>query len=448
MLLLSLLSSVSVAQGPPATKVVLSQARMLEAPTTITLVGTLTAVRRSRVGSEISGIVARMPVRQGDRVEAGDVLCELNADSLRHQLEESRAKHGALRAQHAELLAGTREEDLRRLKALVDEASAEFDRWKAELSRVEKLYAGTNSNAKEMYDTKADYLRAQRRKIAAEAAYDLGVEGPRQEAIERAAFDVAAQQAVVDRIQSEFDKAVIRSPFTGFVASRAIEMGEWLSDGGEVVELVDLSTMLARVQVPESALPYLSVGAGASVHVDAVGAIFPGSVKHIIRLADATARTFPVDIEVNNASGKLAAGMFVRATVPAGETREVIAVPKDAVVQRSGNSHVAITMPGERGMTGMLMPVSTGIDVDDWVTITSNNVRPGMDVIIRGNERMLPFPMPIVVVDEHGTPIAMPATGERGGPGKDGSGRDGAGHDGAGRDGGNRGRAGSERGRG
>jgi len=403
--------SIMLVAGPalaqrPATKVIVAEAKLVQSPATITLVGTVQAVRVSKVGSPMAGIIADMPIRQGDFVNRGDLLCQLNDDTIRHQWEEAKADLSALQARYRELVAGTRPEDLRRLKALADEAEADFQRWEAEMERIKGLYEGASSNAKEVYDTRAEYVRSEGRKIAADAAYQLGVLGPRKEVIQRAAFEADAQQAVVDRIKSELDKTAVYAPFPGFVASRSAELGEWLAVGGEVVELVDLSSVLVRVNTPESALPYVRVGDAARVHVDAVGKTIAGTVKHILRQADASARTFPIEISLPNDAGILAAGMFARATVPSGESKPMVAVPKDAIVEKNGTAHVAMTMPNRQGgLSGMLMPVTTGSEVGDWIAITSGNVHPGMGVITRGNERMLPFPQAIVIVDEHGTPL-------------------------------------------
>jgi multidrug efflux pump subunit AcrA (membrane-fusion protein) len=382
---------------------------MLEAPATITLVGTVDPVRRSQVGSEIAGIVAEMLVRQGDYVPAGGVICKLNDDTLRLQLDEAKARLSALKARHEELLAGTRKEELVRLKALADEAAADYERWTFEMRRVEKLYEDSDSNAKELYDTRADYLRAERRKIAVQAAYDLGVEGPRKEVIAGAAYEVSAQQAVVDRIESDLRKTAIRAPFAGHIVERSVEEGEWIAVGGQAVEMVDLATVLVRVDAPESAMPHLAIEMAARVSVDALKRSFEGKIKHLIRQADLKARTFPVEIEVDNRDGLLAAGMFARTTVPAGPKVGVVAVPKDAIVEREGIRYVAIVVPGQQGgMAGILTGVTTGADVKDWIAITSGNIQPGMRVITRGNENMLPFPTPIQIVDEKGVPVAMP----------------------------------------
>ncbi len=400
----------SIAQGQrPPSKVVVSEARQMDAPATITLVGTVYPRRLSRVGSEIAGIVQEMPVRQGQRVEAGGMICKLNSDALSLRVAEAEAKLAALQARHEELLAGTREEELVRLKALRDEMLAEYERWKFEMARVERLYEGSESNDKEYYDTRADFLGADRRKIAAQARYDEAVAGPRKEVIARATHDVAAQQAIVDRLKSDLAKTVIRAPFTGYITQRSAEVGEWIDSGGQVVELAELVSVLVRVDVPESAFAYLVVGAATRVRIDALNRSFEGRIRHIIPNADPSARTIPVEIEVDNRKGLLASGMFARATVASGPSRKVVAVPKDSVVQRRGTVYVATVTPGEGGgLAGMLLPVTLGADMGDWIAITSGNVEPKTPVITRGSEGMLPFPMPIEVVDEVGRPVAMP----------------------------------------
>ena len=122
----------------------------------------------------------------------------------------------------------------------------------------------------------------------------MGVAGPRIQTIARAAFEVAAQQAVVDRIASDLAKATIRAPFGGHVVDRTVEVGEWLAAGGaQVVELVELTRVLVRVDAPESAMPYLMVGGQARVKLDALGRSVVGEIRHVIPQADPRARTFP-----------------------------------------------------------------------------------------------------------------------------------------------------------
>lgn len=407
--LLGLLGSLTYAQ-PPVVKVVLEKAKTVEAPMTITLVGTVRPARSSRIASELSGVVAKMPVRQGDRVEQGQELCALNSDSLALQLESSRARLRSLESRHAELLAGTRKEDLARFQALYDEAVAERNRWEFERERVEKLYSGSESNAKEISDTRASHLSAEQRRLAARAALDMAVAGPRPEIIAQAAHEVEEQRASVQRFETDLKKAVIRAPFSGHIVSRAVEIGEWVPAGGTVATMVELESVLVWVDAPESAFPFLEVGAAARVKIDALGRSFDGTIKHLMREADRAARTFPVEIEIANPDDVLAAGMFARATIPAGPSQPALAVPKDAILTSGGIDKVGVVSQGPQGTTAMLVPVVVGNSVSDWITIVSGGVRDGDSVVVRGTENLLPFPMPVVVVDSQGTPVAAAPT--------------------------------------
>jgi multidrug efflux pump subunit AcrA (membrane-fusion protein) len=179
--------------------------------------------------------------------------------------------------------------------------------------------------------------------------------------------------------------------------------------------MLDLTTVLVRVDVPESAFAFVIVGGEARVRVDALEGALTGEIKHLIRQADPQARTFPVDIELDNRKGQLAAGLFARVSFPAGPSRPALAVPKDSLLERGGVDYVAAIIPGADGAsTGMLTPVTVGQDLGEWIAITSGNVSEGAKVIIRGTEAMQPFPMPVQVVDDTGTPVAGPAAKPRG----------------------------------
>lgn len=398
----------ALAQRGPQ-KVVVAEAVSREMEATVALVATVQPIRRSRVASELSGLVLEMPGRQGDRVAEGGLICRLDDRILQLRLAEEQARLDSLKARHEELLAGTRKLEIERLTAVYDEAVAEFERWEFELARVKNLYQGHDSNDKEYQDTLSSYRAAERRRIASKASLDLALEGPRKEEIARAAADVAAQQAVVDRLAGDVERMRVRAPFAGTIVRRTAEVGEWVSAGGEVVEMIDLSSVLVRLDAPEFALPYLQEGRRASVRIDAVKQTFQGEIRHIIRQAQERARTFPVEIEVKNPDGLIASGMFARATVPAGGPEAVVAVPKDAVVERDGVTYVAAVIPdGRGGQSGILQPVTLGAADQKYVAVTSGGVHPGMTVITRGTENMLPFPQGVMIVDDLGTPVATP----------------------------------------
>ncbi len=261
-------------------------------------------------------------------------------------------------------------------------------RWKFEVQRLKRLYGDEQANEKEVYD--------------AQAEHDV------------AKYTVEQQKAAVARLDTDLAKTEIVAPFAGFVVRRETEVGQWIPTGGSIVEIIDLSSVLVRVDVPEFAIPFVHVGDTATVKIDALKRLFQGEVRHMILQANAEARTFPVEVVIDNSDQALAGGMFARVTIASGPREKSVVVPKDAIVERDGIRYVGLVIPGHDGGTsGLIVAVTTGVDMDDWVSITSDNIKPGMQVIVRGNERLFPFPSPVRIVDEHGTPVAQASETKR-----------------------------------
>ncbi|MCP4247999.1 MAG: efflux RND transporter periplasmic adaptor subunit [bacterium] len=391
--------------GGPA-KVTVAEVELRPLPASATLVGTVRPLTRSVIGSEIAGLVEQMPAREGDFIRKGELLCKLRGDTIEFELAEARARHKAL--------------------------EAELRRWEYELERIKRLYGGEDASAKEVYDAQASH--------------------------DEAKYSAAAQGEVVGRLESDLTKTEIRAPFDGSVVQRFTEIGQWLNQGGDVVDLAILSSVLVRVDVPESALPYMKVGQPGSVLIEALGRRFEGRIRHVILQADPTARTFPVTVQVTNpgyqaraadaladsgdksatpteetqgrpgdrsdSTGRhqgpeqpdlLAGGMFARVTLAVGPAVEVPAIPKDAVVTRDGVDYAAMVTPGreEGSLMAIPMPITTGADIGDWIAVTSGNLGPGMRVVTRGNENIM-FPSPIVIVEYGNEPPKTTAAAEPG----------------------------------
>lgn len=351
------------ALGQPVNKVLLAEAQHKELPATMRLVGSVRPNRVSVIGAEVEGLVSALPVRQGDYLQAGELICQLNDDTLQLELQAAVNK-------------------LESLKAAVKISAADLERWTHEKERVAELEQSQRANAKEVYDTLAEYLMAESRVRESEQA-------------------VAEQKALVDLKKTEIAKTWIAAPFNGYVTELHTEVGQWLQRGGQVVQIIDLATVLVRVDAPESAIQHIRIGDEARVQLDALHDIFTGHIKYIIPQAHEQARTFPVDIEIANPEHRLRSGLFARCTIRTGPAGQVIAVPKDAVVNKQGTNRIwRVQQGGPQGPMAIPIPVTLGAEVGEWVAITSGNVFPGMKIVVRGNEQLMPFPAPVVVVEE------------------------------------------------
>lgn len=191
-----------------------------------TFVGTVEPVRRSLVGSEFGGLVTEYLAREGDRVERGAPLAGLRTQILDLRIEAARAQLELGQQRLAELVNGSRPEEIAQARARVDQLEADlaFRRWKLEASK--RLHEQDTISENEMRDAKLAVKAAELLLDAAKAALALVEAGPREEQIAQARAETKRQDAEVRRLEEEKQRHVIRAPFDGWIVKEHAEVSQ------------------------------------------------------------------------------------------------------------------------------------------------------------------------------------------------------------------------------
>lgn len=382
-----------------------------ELPATLRLVGTATANRSSVVAAEVTGVVARFETEEGDFLKKGALVCAIDPAVARFRADEARARLAALQAEWDELKNGVRAEELRRWQAAADEAEATLAKWQFERQRITALDESGRSSPKERHDAEMEYLAAAGRLAQIRAQLDQAKNGARVEELAAAKAGVDGAAAVLKRLERDLEKTEIHAPFDGFVVAKRSEVGEWIAEGGPVCEMIDVETVRIRCDAPASAVRFAQRGAPASVEIEALGVSRAATVARIIPRAAAAARTFPVEIELENADHAILPGMFTWAHVPAGEVTTRQLIHRDAIVNRGGSKTIFVVRPGAEGAP-MAMPLSveTGLEFGGEIEVRATGLRAGDLVVCRANERLYgPTPVTPMPLTAWAEPTTRPA---------------------------------------
>jgi RND family efflux transporter MFP subunit len=206
---------------------------------------------------------------------------------------------------------------------------------------------------------------------------DLDVNLDQQVAAARA--QVLSAQATADLARQSLADATIRSPFTGRVAGKPVQVGTVLSPGAPVARLIGSSGVYFEGEVPESQIAEIMPGKPVSVRFDALpGQSFGGSVVAINPLGDSVGRLFKVRISLAGLTESVRPGMFARGQIQLRMVPSATVVPKTAV-RTEGNETFVFVLEGG---VAKKRPVVMGIEKDDIVQIT--NVRGGEQIITKG----------------------------------------------------------------
>lgn len=137
--------------------------------------------------------------------------------------------------------------------------------------------------------------------------------------VDAARASMHAAEAELETIQRDLDRTTVRAPIDGILERRLVEVGEWVSTGEALVELVDNDPLLAHVQVPQHMINRIRLGGMARVQPVGSAITLEGQITYISRVANAATRTFRMEIEVANPDDALPAGTSARVIMPVGE---------------------------------------------------------------------------------------------------------------------------------
>ena len=294
--------------------------------------------------------------------------------------------------------AGTRAEELAQAQARYEGAQALLEFTDAQFQRAKTLYEKSQTATKEQLDEAlSNSITARKAQIAAKAAYDMAVAGPRAEQIAQAKARLAVANEEVKRLEDQRLKYTIRAPFPGHVVTKMTEVGNWVARGAPVAEVISLDPVEIQVVVPEAAIPHVKIKSSAQVQVDALGnRVFAGEVDRVVQQADARSRAFPVKIRLSNPIQEdggylLKAGMLARVTLAVGPRQKALLVPKDAIVLGGASPVVmTVTMNPQLKQT-VATPVAVQLGVAEGSLIqVIGTLAADQQVIVVGNERVQP----------------------------------------------------------
>lgn len=242
----------------------------------------------------------------------------------------------------------------------------------------------------------------------AKVDYGRGSQLVGDSAISRGEFDrLTAQyrrnQAVVDQLKASLAKKSISAPFSGTIGIRQVDVGDYLASGTVIATLQDLSSLYVDFNVPEQALPKLSLGQRVLVEVAAYpGQTFPASLSAINPKVDEATRNLLVRATMANPDGKLLPGMFASLLLLLPDPQPQVVVPETAITYTLYGNSVYVATPknnadgqpeqddqGQPRLIAEQRTVHTG-ERRDGVVVVSEGLRPGEQVITAGQLKLSP----------------------------------------------------------
>lgn len=234
---------------------------------------------------EVAGRIARVAVKEGDFVQAGDLLVQLDDATQRHQLAMLRAELAGAEAQLQRLENGAHPQEREEAKALLAAREARLKHAELERDRAKRLVDHSAGAAQELARWEAEVSALQAEVLAAKARLELLLAPPREDELAAARARVEAARARVELAETELRRTRLLAPAAGEVLAVNCEVGERidLADPQPVVVLADTRRRRVRAYVEELDAVRVRLGMPAKVTADGLpGKVFQGEVVEIM----------------------------------------------------------------------------------------------------------------------------------------------------------------------
>ena len=189
----------------------------------------------------------------------------------------------------------------------------------------------------------------------------------------------------VEQVQRQLEDTYIRAPFSGYITSREIELGKFVSIGAPIASIADVSELKVSLSVTEANVYRLQKGQNVNVTTQIYpGVTFTGKIAHISPQGD-NAHSYPVEISLpNSAQNPLKAGTYMNVSIDMGKAQPVLSIPRDAIVSSVKDPAVYRI----EGNIAKLVKITTGKDYENSIEVLQG-LREGDKVVVNGQINLM-----------------------------------------------------------
>lgn len=340
---------------------------------TVIATGRVMSPARVDIGSVITGRVARVLVEEGDRVEAGQVLIELESHELKAALRQAEANEQQARVRVAtvsEVGLATATETLAQAKATLDWSERELQRYRdlleegvlsrARFEEVERAYR----IAKSQHESAQTQVKAQRQSGA-----------QTREAMARLSEATAARELAAAKLE----QTQLRASAASTILTRQVEPGDIVQPGKKLLLLATAGETRITAQIDEKNLPYLKVGETALASADAFPDMkFSAELYYLAPGVDAERGTVEARFRIPEPPAHLRADMTLTVEVRAVNKQHAFVVPLEAVRGVTSGTPTLLTVQDGKVVS---QPVAIGMQAGGQVEIL-RGVEVGAQVVV------------------------------------------------------------------
>ncbi|MGQ9636402.1 MAG: efflux RND transporter periplasmic adaptor subunit [Thermodesulfobacteriota bacterium] len=299
----------------------------------IKFTGTIEAQVEVQVFPKITARIEALKVDKGDRVKKDDLLALLESEELRAQVAQAEAALQNIRAKWAQIEVGARPEEISQAEDLVAKARAKLREAENNYERMKGLFSRGVITKRDFESAELAYQVAQADLNSAQKQLKILLEGATREERQALLAQLRQAEAALEGATIRLSYTRITSPIQGIVSQRFFDEGNLAVPTQPLFTIVQMDIVKVVIFFPEHQVRFIVPGVEAILRVNAYpDHVFRGVVVKVSPTLDPATRLFSAEIRIENQKYLLRPGMFSNVTLAVEPRKNVLLVPKEAVL--------------------------------------------------------------------------------------------------------------------
>ncbi len=343
--------------------------------------GVLFPIDQQNVMPKIAAPVQKFYVNRGDHVKTGQLLAVLENRDLKFTVESNKGQMDQAEANLQATEGATIPESVVKARTDVEADRATMEAAKKVLDSRQELFKEGALARRQVDEAQVTYAQANGALLTAQEHLRTLEAVSKDAQIRQATAQVAAARGQYQSAEAQVAYTEIHSPMNGTIADRSLYAGDMASTGQPLFSIVDVSRVVARVNVPQGDAAMVRVGQPVEITFTDGGEQTQGKVTVVSPSTDPASTTVQVWVQIENPGERLKPGAAVHAAIVTEMFKAVPVVPRSAI------------LPGEEGGTAVLVidsnsvahlrPVQLGVREGNKIQVL-NGARPGEEVVVVG----------------------------------------------------------------
>lgn len=332
------------------------------------------------IHAELSGTVEKVCVKEGQKVNKGDLLFTIKGDNVEDGIKQAKAGVDIAKAAYENTTGGGKNAQILQLENAVTIAQLSYDEAKRNYDIYKELYEAGGVSKDQFTKIELAFKQANQQLETAKKNCETSKNETIPQSEKMAREQLSQAQVTYDIAVSNREKLAVTAPVSGVISQVAFDANEMITPNTPAVSIAGLDEMAVKLNITEKDVSIFKVGQKVDVKIG--DKKIPGKVTEVSKVVDPRTSLHTIKVQIDNNDQTLIGGLTAEVILTTSASKNTIKIPKNAIIEEDDKAYVycivnnkAVKTPVEIGMKDVYyVTIKNGLNGGDTIAVEGLNL--------------------------------------------------------------------------